>query len=149
MTRANALRAYIEAHPNQTGRQIAEALGMDRHTCTNHLANMARRGTLTATGDRLERTYAIGRALVKEWNLPPGEAEERARIRRREHSRRVRAAAPKGLRPLLQDLVSRKPVQVSIPGESSHEWEARGGRVEKLPGCRYVPARVMPMGARY
>ena len=56
---------------------------------------------------------------------------------------------PKAARLMPACVAERIQAQVAEPAQTYDEWLAQGGRVEVLPGCRYVPSRVMPYGARY
>lgn len=55
----------------------------------------------------------------------------------------------KALRPFVTDLVNRSAYVAPTACQSVDEWLAAGGVPEVLPGFRYVPHNVMPVGARY
>ena len=70
------------------------------------------------------------------------------RIARRKACKAASDARRAG-RPFNTELVKRRAITPSKPATTVAEYMANGGQVQVLPGFRYVPSRVMPVGARY
>lgn len=141
---ADLIRAHVAANPNCTAREIGDAIGMNPRLAAKFVDRMLKAGTLIATrvpvGGSFRNHLTLGRE--PKFKAPRKQKPKRDRSEyqkaKRAAARAVRVAAPpkppKPARPT-------RAAPVSVPAESSFDFEARGGRVERLETHWATPDR--------
>ncbi len=148
---AGIVRAWLRDHPGSTSREVATGLNVPLHDPSHALVKMAKAGIVSRVELPRISSQAALYAYTLVRDLPPklsaAESAECRRARHRASYARSRAAAaiagavaarsaPKLKQPAA-------PIARTAP-ETPDQFAARGGRIEVLPPCRYVPSDRIP-----
>ena len=150
MNRTAAVRDYIAANPGSPVSAVAKGTGLCPRMVSNGCKKMAKRGLLIATlvpGPRLRYVYSQGRAVLID-RTERARMATRAKFANRPANQQPSAGRMR-VRALIQDCAKSEPAVKAVAGQSVDEYMANGGRVEVLPGFRYQPPSVLPVGPRY
>lgn len=133
MNESKAIREYLTKHPKREASipEIAEALGLSRNRAAALCCAMRQREVLVSRGAKGSMTFLLGREPVS-----------RARAVAKPDPKSVNRAEADREWALSQDKQT-----APSPGqpETIEQFQRRGGRIEKLPGCSYSAAIVRPM----